>query len=168
MMRALPERLSLGAVFLALSGAFPVGASDAPKSLLGLWRTQEAHGVVELFRCKNAVCGRIVDAAALRANPDQRDIHNPDENLRERFIKGLVILQDFTGGPQKWSGGPVYDPKSGNGAKRGYLVLKDADTLKVKGCLTAFLCRTQTWTRINDGGAAAAFGADTAKSSLYR
>lgn len=162
MMRALLERLSIGAIFFASLGAVPVGASDTSKNLLGLWRTQEAHGVVEIFRCENAICGRIVDAAALHANPDQRDIHNPDEALQERRIKGLVILEGFTGGPPKWSGGPVYDPKSGDGAKRGYLVLKDVDTLKVKGCLAAFLCRTQTWTRINDSSAAASFSANTA------
>lgn len=157
MIRALLERLSLGVFFLVLFGSFPIDASDASKGLLGLWRTQEAHGVVEIFRCENAICGRIVDAAALRTNSDQRDIHNSDEKLRERRIQGLMILENFTGGPEKWSGGPVYDPKSGDGAKRGYLVLKDINTLKVKGCLAAFLCRTQTWTRLKDGTTTASF-----------
>ena len=124
-------------------------ASASPPGLLGLWRTQEEQGVVEIFRCDSALCGRVVDAASLRENPDQRDIHNSDEALRERRVKGLVILENFTGGPRKWTGGPLYDPKTGDGAKSGSLTLKGTDTLKVKGCLVAFLCRTQTWTRID-------------------
>ncbi|WP_179957627.1 DUF2147 domain-containing protein [Exilibacterium tricleocarpae] len=123
-------------------------ANAEPQGLLGLWRTQEENGVVEMFRCGEAVCGRVIDAASLRENPDQRDVHNGDEALRERRVKGLVILQDFTGGPRKWTGGPLYDPKTGDGAKSGSLTLKDGNTLKVKGCLVAFLCRTQVWRRI--------------------
>lgn len=76
MMRVLLERGRALGWFSSL-GAFPAGASNASKNLLGLWRTQKAHGVVEIFRCENAICGRIVDAAALRTDPDQRDIHIP-------------------------------------------------------------------------------------------
>ena len=126
------------------------GASAAPEGVLGLWRTDEEHGAVEIYRCASAVCGRIADGAALRAAPDQRDIHNPDPALRERRVKGLVVLENFTGGPRKWSGGPLYDPKTGDGVKRGRLILEDADTLKVQGCIAAFLCRTQVWVRINE------------------
>ncbi len=140
-------------LLLSLAGAAtpPATASSAaaPPTLLGLWRTQEEQGVVEIFRCDDALCGRVVDAASLRADPDQRDIHNSDKALRQRRVKGLVILENFTGGPHKWSGGPLYDPKTGDGARRGYLTLENADRLKVKGCLAVFLCRTQIWTRID-------------------
>ena len=141
---------ALFALLLAGSGG---AASAAPQSasgesLLGLWRTDNEYGAVELFVCKNAVCGRVVDGAALREDPDQRDVNNPDPSLRERRVKGLVVLENFTGGPRKWSGGPLYDPKTGDGAKRGRLILEDAGTLKVQGCIAAFLCRTQVWTRI--------------------
>lgn len=134
--------------FALIVAAGSGGAASASESLLGSWRTDEEHGVVEMFRCANAVCGRVVDGAALRADPDQRDVNNPDPDLRDRRVKGLVVLENFTGGPRKWSGGPLYDPKTGDGAERGRLILEDAETLKVKGCLAAFLCRTKTWTRI--------------------
>ncbi|MEO7170149.1 MAG: DUF2147 domain-containing protein, partial [Sphingomonas sp.] len=71
-----------------------------------------------------------------------------DEALRSRRLMGLRILDGFTGGPREWKGGPLYDPNSGDGAKSGYLTLADRDTLKVKGCIAVFLCRTQTWTRL--------------------
>ncbi|WEK00278.1 MAG: DUF2147 domain-containing protein [Candidatus Sphingomonas phytovorans] len=135
----------LAAVVLATS-ASAAGASD--DALIGRWRTQERGGVVEIHRCGPALCGRVVDGTPLRANPDQRDIRNGDEALRSRRLMGLRILDGFTGGPREWKGGPLYDPNSGDGAKSGYLTLADRDTLKVKGCIAVFLCRTQTWTRL--------------------
>ena len=139
------KTLAAAVGLLAAVCAAPPASAD---SLLGLWRTDDAHGAVEIFRCENAVCGRVVDGEALRADPGQRDVRNPDPDLRDRRVMGLVVLENFTGGPRKWSGGPLYDPKTGDGAARGRLILEDDGALKVKGCLAAFLCRTQTWTRI--------------------
>ena len=140
---------ALLALMLAGFGAASAASQSASgEALFGLWRTDNEYGAVEMFACGDAVCGRVVDGAALRADPEQRDIHNPEPALRERRVKGLVVLENFTGGPRKWSGGPLYDPKTGDGAKRGRLILEDAETLKVQGCIAAFLCRTQVWTRI--------------------
>lgn len=128
--------------------AFPAPAlADVSDALIGRWNTEQQNGIVEIYRCGGAICGRVVDGAPLRANPDQRDVRNGDAALRGRRIKGLAVLSGFTGGPVEWTGGPVYDPNSGDGAKKGYLTLEGRDVLKVKGCLAMFLCRTQTWTR---------------------
>ena len=135
----------LAAAILATSASAAGSPDDA---LIGRWRTQERGGVVEIHRCGQALCGRVVDGTPLRADPDQRDIRNGDEALRSRRLMGLRILDGFTGGPREWKGGPLYDPNSGDGAKSGYLTLADRDTLKVKGCIAVFLCRTQTWTRL--------------------
>lgn len=117
-------------------------------AVLGRWRTTAQNGVVEIERCGAALCGRLVDAAALRANPDQRDVRNGRSALRDRPIKGLVVLQDFSGGPQTWSGGPLYDPESGQSAATGRLTLAEPDRLTVQACVAPLLCRTQTWTRL--------------------
>ncbi len=124
----------------------PLGATS--QGVLGLWATGSEGGKVEIYRCGNAVCGRIVDADKLRQNPDQRDARNSDPSLRDRKLKGLVVLRGFTGGPTKWEGGPVYDPESGDGAKKGYLTLRADGNLEVKGCKAAIFCRTKVWTRI--------------------
>ena len=117
-------------------------------AVLGRWRTTAQNGVVEIERCGAALCGRLVDAAALRANPGQRDVRNRRSALRDRPIKGLVVLQDFSGGPQTWSGGPLYDPESGQSASTGRLTLAEPDRLTVQACIAPLLCRTQTWTRL--------------------
>ncbi|RHW19060.1 DUF2147 domain-containing protein [Sphingomonas gilva] len=139
------KRALLALALLSVPSALPAAGEEA---LIGRWNTQKQGGVVEIHRCGQALCGRVVDGAPLRANPDQRDTRNPDKALRGRRVMGLRVLHGFTGGPREWKGGPLYDPETGDGAKSGTLTLVDASTLKVKGCLMAFLCRTQTWTRV--------------------
>lgn len=124
----------------------PASAQDSP--LLGRWRTAAQGGVVEIHRCGAALCGRVVDAAPLRRNPDQTDVRNHDPALRTRPLRGLRVLDGFTGGPTTWTGGPLYDPDSGQRAGRGTLTLVERDRLSVRGCIAPLLCRTQTWTRL--------------------
>ncbi|UIJ46764.1 DUF2147 domain-containing protein [Sphingomonas cannabina] len=129
------------------SAAMLVAAAPAPPAdITGLWATGSNDGRVQIYRCGAALCGRVVDAAPLRADPDRRDIRNADPKLRERRLKGLVVLQGFTGGPTDWKGGPVYDPETGSGASKGYLKLRPDGKLEIKGCV-AFFCRTKVWTR---------------------
>ena len=129
----------------ALPGSVTAGTSG----ILGIWATGSEGGRVQIYRCGgNALCGKIVDATRLRANPDLRDVRNPNEALRDRKLKGLVVLRGFTGGPTEWEGGPVYDPESGDGAASGYLTLRKDGKLEVKGCVAAIFCRTKVWTRI--------------------
>ena len=117
------------------------------EALLGRWRTPAQNGVVAIEHCGAALCAKVVDAAALRANPDQRDVRNRDPALRTRPIKGLTVLRAASGGPRVWNAGPLYDPDSGQGAATGTLTLVEPDRLAVRGCIARMLCRTQTWTR---------------------
>lgn len=131
---------------LAAAGLFAAPAAASAADITGIWATGSEGGRVEIYRCGTALCGRIVDAARLRGNPDLRDVRNSDAKLRQRRIKGLVVLKGFTGGPVEWKGGPVYDPETGDGAPRGFLKLLANGKLELKGCV-AFFCRTKIWTR---------------------
>lgn len=130
------------AVAVAAAGAMPAAAAD----ITGVWATGTEGGRVEIYKCGSALCGRVVDASRLRANPDLRDVRNSDPALRQRKLKGLVVLKGFTGGPREWKGGPVYDPESGDGASKGQLKLLPGGKLELKGCV-AFFCRTKIWSR---------------------
>ena len=132
----------------AASGGVAVAAPQGGGVITGLWSTGTQGGRVELYRCGAAICGRVADAAPLRANPDQRDVKNPDKALRDRRLKGLVVLQGFEGGPKEWKGGPLYDPETGEGAAKGALTLRADGKLEVKGCKAAIFCRTNIWTRV--------------------
>jgi uncharacterized protein (DUF2147 family) len=126
----------------ALAFTAPAQAAD----ITGLWATGSQDGRVQIYRCGTTLCGRIVDAAPIRANPDQRDVRNADPAQRTRRLKGLVVIAGFTGGPAEWKGGPVYDPETGDGAATGYLTLRADGKLELKGCVAIF-CRTKVWTR---------------------
>lgn len=135
-----------GMAAIALATAGTASAPAAERGAIGLWATPTQGGRVEIYRCGDALCGRVVDAARLRADPDLRDVHNSDPRLRDRRLKGLVVLRDFHGGPAQWQGGAVYDPETGDGASQGYMRLLPDGRLEIKGCI-AFLCRTKIWTR---------------------
>lgn len=137
------KKLALPMVALGLLAA---PASASTPDITGIWATGSEGGRVEIYRCGAALCGRVIDAARLRGNPDLRDVRNSDATQRGRRIKGLVVLKNFTGGPAEWKGGPVYDPETGDGASRGYLKLLANGKLELKGCV-AFICRTKIWTK---------------------
>lgn len=125
-----------------------LAAAAPPSPLIGKWRSQERGGVTELYACGAAVCGRVLDGASLRANPDLRDVKNGDRSLRTRRVRGLTVMNGFTGGPKQWKGGPLYDPERGMGVNSGTMDLVDADTLKVTGCFMGVICKSEILKRI--------------------
>lgn len=143
----LPLSRSMIRVVAIIAGLTALASPAAARDLTGIWATGTEAGRVQIYRCGAALCGRVVDAARLRANPDLTDLRNSDAGLRTRKLKGLVVLQGFTGGPAEWQGGPVYDPETGSGARKGYLKLLPDGKLELKGCV-AFFCRTKIWTRV--------------------
>ena len=117
-------------------------AADEP--ILGEWLTKS--GRVAIAKCGEAVCAYVVASPILDANPDQRDVHNPDPALRDRPIRGLQVLWGFIGGPHEWAGGTAYNPETGDVSDSATLNLLEDGTLRVEGCIFLF-CRTQTWHR---------------------
>jgi uncharacterized protein (DUF2147 family) len=140
------QMAAFAAVTLCAISAMPAAAQSP--SIVGLWATGNEGGKVEIFRCGSAYCGKIVDATRLRTDPNLRDVRNRDGNLRARKLKNLVVLSGFQGGPTHFRGGPLYDPESGQGAKRGELRLLPSGKLEVKGCVAVF-CSTKIWSRIS-------------------
>lgn len=132
-----------------IAAAFTLVAGQAlAADATGVWATQSDGGRIQVYRCGGGLCARIVDAAQLRANPTATDQRNKDPALRGRPIKGLVVLEGYTGGPTEWTGGAIYDPKTGDRAQSGLMRLDGPDVLVVKGCVGPF-CKTQRWTRVN-------------------
>jgi uncharacterized protein (DUF2147 family) len=129
--------LALGAL------ASPAFAADAT----GLWATPTNGGQVEIARCGNSLCGKLVTSAQIKTDPALKDIKNKDAAQRGRTLKGLQMLYDFTGGPTKWSGGKVYNPDDG-GTYSGTIEMISDNQLKLKGCIVAPLCKTQVWNRV--------------------
>ncbi len=137
------KRLAFALAAASLWLARPALAADA----LGSWTTPTG-GLVQISRCGEDLCGVIVTSPAIKANPAAKDTKNRDPGLRDRPLKGLQFLSGFSGGPTQWAGGKVYNPEDG-GTYIGSIELVSDDTLKLKGCIVAPLCKTQVWKRAN-------------------
>ncbi len=121
----------------------PAFAAD----VTGLWATPSNGGQVEVGRCGNSLCGKLVTSQHIKDDPTVKDAKNKDAAQRTRTLKNLQMLYDFTGGPTKWTGGKVYNPEDG-GTYSGTIELLNDNQLKLKGCIVAPLCKTQVWNRV--------------------
>jgi len=129
---------------------------DEPKDIIGTYLTQDKDAKVRIFLAKNGkYSGKIV--WMLHPNgPDGKpklDNENPDKSKRNRKRLGLVILKNFSydKDDNDWSGGTVYDAKSGK-TYSGYMWFEEGTnqkTLKLKGYVLGmtWLGRTADWTR---------------------
>jgi uncharacterized protein (DUF2147 family) len=131
----------LAAALTAVSGS--AFAAD----ISGLWQTPTNGGQVEIARCGNSLCGKLVNSTHIKADPMVKDVKNKDEAQRGRTLKNLQMLYDFSGGPTKWKGGKVYNPDDG-GTYSGTIELISDNQLKLKGCIVAPFCKTQVWNRV--------------------
>lgn len=130
-------------VLAATAFAAPPPGSDP----VGLWQTPTHGGQVRISHCGAALCGVLVTSDNIRQNPSLTDSHNRDASLRGRPVRNLPMLSGFTGGPTEWSHGSVYNPEDG-GTYHGTITMQGPNTLRLRGCIVAPLCKTQTWTRI--------------------
>ena len=133
---------------IALIMAVALSSGVSADAVAGQWRTQTRNGVVEIERCGPTICGRLLSSTGLNANPALTDLNNSDPKLRGRPLKGLQIMSGFAPRQGAWSDGSIYNAQDGR-TYRGTVTPVDADHLKVRGCIFAPLCKTETWTRIH-------------------
>ena len=121
-----------------------VAANAAAASIKGRWTTKEKDSVVEISACGTAMCGRV--SKFLRTPPggvDQKDIKNPNKDLRTRKILGIAVLHSLKVDGEKWRG-TIYDPRNGK-SYRSEVYLQKNGNLNVKGCVGP-ICQSQVWT----------------------
>ena len=134
---------------LALAGAAAAPPPQQGDIVLGRWKTETKNGVVEIARCGASICGRLVTSDLLRTNPGLKDGRNADPALRNRPLRGLLILNGFTqaaGGV--WENGSIYNGDDGKTYSARVTPI-GPNQLKVRGCVFVPFCKTQTWTRVN-------------------
>ena len=128
--------------------------------ILGTWYDEERDAKIEIFKCAGRYCGKIIwinkpvyepNEDSARAGTARTDDKNPNPAFRERPIVGLQILSGFDYmGKYQWSGGTLYDPKSGN-TYRGRMTLVSKDRLDLRGyVIFSFFGRTSSWTRATE------------------
>ena len=135
------------AMLLAADGAVTAAHAADPS---GIWYTQGQQAQVRIGRCAEDFCGTIIalkDPIDPATGKPQTDTENEDATKRNRPVIGLqVVIGMKPTGTNKWSG-QFYSPEEGKTVS-GNLILKEANTLTVEGCLLGgLLCRSETWTR---------------------
>jgi uncharacterized protein (DUF2147 family) len=130
-----------------LAALLAAQSTIGPDIGVGRWLTPEQHGVVEIARCGQSICGKLIESDGLKANPAMRDINNKNAGLRGRNLKDLQILQGFSWKAPAWSGGTIYNARDG-GTYSATVTPGDSNTLRLKGCIIWPLCKSQTWTRV--------------------
>ena len=133
------------AALTTILAALTLGATQAiaAEPIAGRWITEERDAIIEIGRCGSATCGTI--ARFLVAPPqglDQRDVNNPDPNLRRRKLLGMPVLTAFREESDLWRG-RIYDPKSGK-SYRSVIRRTGPNTIEVRGCIGPF-CQAQVW-----------------------
>ena len=157
-MRKVVVVLALGAMLVPV---LPAGAADAD-GIVGFWLTapgENGQAKIEIVENEGRYGGAIVwlEKPTYPADDDQGmggqervDRENPEENLRDRPILGLQLVDKFRfAGDNRWENGIIYDPNNGKTYKCKAALSADGATLKVRGYIGfSLLGRTEVWTRV--------------------
>lgn len=116
-------------------------------SVVGRWTNEAGNAVIAV---SIAADGTLKGVGAVGgANPDRRDVHNPDPKLRDRKLLGALIMWGFKPDNEektKWVGGQIYDPDNGK-TYDCKLRLEDGK-LRIRGYVgISWFGRTTVWTR---------------------
>ena len=125
-------------------------AKTADNTPVGTWTNEDKEARFEIYKCGSKLCGKIVWLKEpLRDGKPKLDRSNPDKNLQNRPILGLVFTQNFEPDSEdKWDNGTIYDPKSGK-TYSCYMKVLSKDQMEVKGYIgISLIGRTQNWTRV--------------------
>ena len=142
-------------------------AQAAPKDPSGTYLTEDGRGRIRIEKCGSQlthVCGYLV---WIKANPadggkTKLDSRNPDAAKRTRPLLGHQLIMGLSLAKDDTYQGLIYNNEDGK--SYSVTIYLEESVLKVKGCLVAFLCKTETWTRADDllpGQLAGATGSPT-------
>lgn len=148
--------MKIGIAVLMLLLTTATAFADTTEALLGAWTTEGGKSQVEIFRCSEKICGKIISLREPRYADSKEgppgalkvDSSNPDKALRQRPIVGLRIMEGFTAtGAGSLGNGTIYDPENGKRYKCT-IRLAGSNRLEVRGYIgISLLGRTTVWTR---------------------
>lgn len=134
-------------ILLAMALTFAAPLYAAADDVLGVWKTNEGGGHVELYRVGDKLEGKIVGGDVDEAK-ETKDVNNPDPALRERELLGVVIITNmrYDADEDAWKGGKLYRSTNGKTYKTKIRLAEDG-VLKVTGYL-GFFKKTVDWHRL--------------------
>ncbi|MBD8908830.1 DUF2147 domain-containing protein [Methylorubrum zatmanii] len=139
---------------LAALGTLSAASAAAPRDPTGTWLTQDGKARIRVEKCgpqEKNLCGYAVwlKTPLNDEGKPRVDFRNPDPKKRARASLGHQLILGLKLNEDAHYEGKIYNAEDG----KFYDVTIWSDgpeELTVKGCLIAFLCQSQTWTRVND------------------
>ncbi len=144
-------------VFIFVVTTWASAFASNPDDILGVWNTEDHKAKVEIFKCADKYCGKIVWLKDPNYEPGSKegipgtpkiDHNNPDPSLRSRPVLGLPFMTGFAyAGDSQWKEGSLYDPEKGK-TYSGKMTLASPNQLNLRGYIgISLIGRTSIWTR---------------------
>lgn len=128
----------------ATFGADPVDATFPADSLMGNWWTEGKEGLMKIVKTKSGLYEVLLLDGK---DADKKDVNNPDPKLRERKLKGIVIMWHLRFEDGEYIDGYCYNPRDGN-TYRVKMRITGPASLRLRGYLAIpLLGQSQDWTR---------------------
>lgn len=143
--------LSLVGLPTARAAEAPVGArADAldaalpADSILGNWWSEGKEGLLKIVKTRSGLYEVVLLDGK---DADKKDVNNPDPKLRDRKLKGVVIMWHLRFEDGEYVDGYCYNPRDGNTYRVKMKVLGPT-SLRLRGYLAIpLLGQSQDWTR---------------------
>lgn len=145
--------VTAAAIGLAAMTAMTLSSVASPAPPYGVWTSQERDVRVRLHDCSGKICGTLVwlqEAIDPKTGQPKTDKRNPDPTKRARPLIGLQVAKNFVrAGAQRWTG-IIYNADDGH-TYRARMILLDARTMRLEGCMLVVLCKGHIWRRVEAG-----------------
>ena len=141
-----------GVAALALAALAGAAAAATPTDPSGTYLTEDGRARIRVERCAGErLCGYVVWLKTpLNDKGEARvDFRNPDPKKQARPSLGHQLIMGLRPNADARYEGKIYNSEDG----KSYDVTIWTDTpgeLTVRGCLVAFLCKSQTWNKVGD------------------
>jgi uncharacterized protein (DUF2147 family) len=128
----------------ASTGAEPLDTTFPVDSLLGSWWSEGKEGLMKIVKTKSGLFEVILQDGK---DADKKDVNNPDPKLRDRKLKGIVIMWHLHFEDGEYTDGYCYNPRDGN-TYRVKMKITGPSSLRLRGYLAIpLLGQNQDWTR---------------------
>ncbi|GJD34189.1 DUF2147 domain-containing protein [Methylobacterium aerolatum] len=153
MFRTLGRRVAPLAA-LALAGLAGPARAATPTDPSGTYLTEDGRARVRLEKCgaqNDRLCGYVVWLKVPLSDKGEPrvDFKNPDPKKQARPSLGHQLIMGLKPNDDARYEGQIYNSEDGKFYK--VTIWTEApNELTVKGCLIAFLCKSQTWMKVTD------------------
>jgi uncharacterized protein (DUF2147 family) len=125
-------------------GATPMETSYPAETIEGKWWTEGKEGLMKIQKTKSGRYEVIIISGKDEAKNDEK---NPNPKLRDRKLKGIVIMWNLKFEDGEYVDGYCYNPRDGN-TYRVKMKMLSQNSLRIRGyLLVPLLGQSQDWVR---------------------